>query len=357
MRVPLVPTRPLWTLALNNQITVPPVCDDRRVYFSIEHDRLVAYEIGSGTQLWLVESRAIQRPAAGAGFVFVPERERLIARRAADGSIAWEYATSEPFATPPIFDNGWIVGVTGSGVVHALRGEDGQRVWTRELGAPPHGPPALAADRVYVPAADGRIVALNVVDGAPVWQRKVGGQPNEILALDDRLYAGSTDNFFYCLMTRDGRIDWRWRTGGDVIGAPVADGGRVYFVSLDNVLRAMNAVTGGQQWLRALPLRPTSGPLLAGATVLVVGQSPAIRTFNAQDGTPAPDIAAGDEIAAPPHVLEDPIRRLPMVLFVTKHIARGAAAALHVRSIEPASSNSVAPLPNAIMPGPMPAIR
>lgn len=356
--IPLVPTRPLWTLALNNQITVPPAYDDARVFFSIEQDRLVAYDIFSGKQLWLVESRPVQQPAAGADLVFVPESDRLLARRAADGAIAWEYPIAQSsFATAPVFDNGWIVAVTATGVVHALRADDGHAVWTRALGVSPHAPPALAADRVYVSAVDGRVFALNIVDGAPVWERKIGGRPNEILALDERLYTGSTDNFFYCLMTKDGRIDWRWRTGADVIGAPVSDGRRVYFVSLDNVLRAMNAVSGGQQWLRALPLRPTSGPRLAGSTVLVVGQSPSIRAFNAKDGTPSTDIAAGDEVAAPPRVLEDPIRKLPMVLFVTKHISHGAAAALHVRSMEPASSNSVAPLPNPIMPAPMPATR
>ena len=37
-------------------------------------------------------------------------------------------------------------------------------------------------------------------------------------------------------MATDGRVDWRWRTGGDVIGKPVADERYVYFVALDNVL-------------------------------------------------------------------------------------------------------------------------
>jgi len=33
--VALVPARSLWTLALNNQLTLPPAYDRRRAYFSI----------------------------------------------------------------------------------------------------------------------------------------------------------------------------------------------------------------------------------------------------------------------------------------------------------------------------------
>ena len=352
-----MPTRALWTLALNSQLTVPPAYDETRVFFSLEQDRLVAYDILSGTQLWLVESHAIRQPAAGNKMVFVAEPSRLVARRAVDGQQLWEVSTPDPLTLPPVWDNGWILAVSGRGTIRALRDTDGTAVWTRDIGSAPHAPPVLAADRAYVSAADGRVIALRITDGATIWERRIGGQPNEILALADRLYTGSTDNFFYCLMTKDGRIDWRSRTGADVVGSPVSDGPRVYFVSLDNVLRSMNAVTGGQQWLKALPMRPTAGPLLAGATVLAVGQSPSLRTFNAKDGTPALDIPAGDEITAPPHILRDAARGLPMVLFVTKHITRGAAAQLHIRSIDPQSTIGTPPLPNPIMPGPTPATR
>ena len=79
----------------------------------------------------------------------------------------------------------------------------------------------------------------------------LGGPPNEILALDDRVYVGAKDHFFYCLMARDGRVDWRWRIGGDIVGVATSDENNVYFVAQDNVLRALNRKSGGQQWLRA----------------------------------------------------------------------------------------------------------
>ena len=44
--------------------------------------------------------------------------------------------------------------------------------------------------------------------------------------------------------------------GADIVGAAVHDEVRVYFVSMDNVLRALDAGTGAQRWKKPLPLRP-----------------------------------------------------------------------------------------------------
>jgi outer membrane protein assembly factor BamB len=345
----LVPAQPVWTLALNRPLSAPPAFDASRVFFPLEGDRLAAYEVFSGKQLWVVDARTTHQPAAGDDLVFVPDTAAITARRATDGAVAWQFALERALAHRPIAESGWLLGVTDTGSVLALRAADGALVWRSELGVAVHAPPTIAEDRVYVPTGTGRVVALNISDGTVVWERRIGGIPNEALAAGDRLYVGSTDNFFYCLMTKDGRIDWRWRTGADVVERPVADDRRVYFVSLDNVLRGMNRISGAQEWMRPLPIRPTSGALLAGATIVVSGQSAIVRTFDVHDGNPTADINANDEVAAPPRVFAQPITGLPMLLIPTRNIARGAAATLIARSIEPAMVPA-APLANVFKP-------
>ena len=401
----------MWALVLDNQLTAPPAYDDTHAFFSIEGDRLVAYELPSGKQAWIVSAHPRMEPATGGGLLFLIEPGTLKARRAADGSIAWELPFEEEVAVRSVFDNGWLIVSTEAGEILAFRAADGHLVWRRDMKSRASAPPALAAERVYVPVSDGRVVALRVEDGEPVWERRLGGVPNDILSLDERLYVGSKDNFFYCLMTEDGRIDWRWRTGGDVIGRPIADQRRVYFVSLDNVLRALNLKSGGQHWMRPLPMRPVSGPIRAGSTIVVSGVAAALHAYDVSDGKPAPgeplkpglppvaskaaaskplpgdgpviaelsmedalasmpsaippeiagastpagglaaSIAADAEVGAPPHAIEDPLTHLPMVLIITRDIARGAAATLVARDFEPSLSPVVA-LPNLIMIAP-----
>jgi outer membrane protein assembly factor BamB len=355
--VPLLPTRTVWTLALNNQLTAPPVCDDANVYFPIEGDRLTAYGIISGTQKWMVSARPQGALVAGDGLLFFVEPDMLTALHIADGSIAWQLPLTDKVVVHPVWDNGWLVVALESGTILAFRAADGHLVWKRDLGSPAHALPALASDRVYVPVTDGRIVALKVETGEPIWERRLGGPPNDILALENRLYAGSKDNFFYCLMAKDGRIDWRWRTGGDVLGTPIADEHRVYFVALDNVLRALDQTSGGQRWIRALPLRPVWGPARAGGTIVVAGQAPALRLYDLNEGTVAGEVPAGAEVADAPHAIEDPATKLPMLLVITHDIVKGAAAVLVMRSVDPVIT-PIAPLPNLVTLAPtLPSVK
>ena len=346
----LFPTRPVWTLALNNQITVPPAYDDTRAFFSIEGDRVVCYELLSGTQQWIANVRPRMEPVAGDGLLFIVDGATLTALHVEDGTVGWQLPFTESLAVRPVWNNGWLVASTSAGSVLAYRASDGQLIWSRDLGSPAHGMPALAADRVYVSTQNGRVVALNVADGVPLWERRLGAPPNEILALDDRLYVGAKDHFFYCLMTRDGRVDWRWRIGGDIVGVATSDEHNVYFVAQDNVLRALNRKSGGQQWLRPLPFRPVWAPVQVAGTIAVAGQAASLRAYKIADGTAAGEVAAAAEIAAAAHVVENPSTGLPTVLIVSHDIKAGAAALLVTRTIEPASSPLAPPNPPIPLP-------
>jgi outer membrane protein assembly factor BamB len=368
---------------LNNPLTMPPAYAGSQAFFSIEGDRLAAYDLTAGTRQWVVAAHPEVPPVAGGDLVFIRDAATLKALRAGDGSLVWALPLADKLAVPPVWDNGWLIVALATGEIRALRAIDGQQIWSRDLASPAHAAPALATDRVYVPTIDHRIVALTVENGEPVWERRLGGAANEILALDERIYAGSLDNYFYCVMAEDGRVDWRWRTGGDVIGKPVADDRHVYFVALDNVLRAMNLVTGGQQWMRPLPIRPAWGLAKAGSTIVVAGLNPPLRAYNVKDGVaagtltgiaPQPEegsatdaatpaapkksaafaaLAADAEVAAAPYVLEDPLTHAPRLLMVFKEIAKGASATLVGHSIEPALVPAVSALPNLIQIAPV----
>jgi hypothetical protein len=103
-------------------------------------------------------------------------------------------------------------------------------------------------------------------------------------AIGDRVFTGSTDNFLYALSTRDGGVAWRWRTGGDVVGHAVADAKRVYFTSLDAMVRAVDRHHGDLRWQRPLTTRPAGDPVLAGTEVIVAGVAPELRAFRVSDG-------------------------------------------------------------------------
>jgi outer membrane protein assembly factor BamB len=337
----LPPFRIAWTVALDGSLTAPPVFSGQRGYFPLDEGRLAAYSLADGKPLWVVMARIASQPAAGDGLVFIAEPEALSAVREADGSVAWRVPFSGPLAAPLVWDNGWLIAAVRSGTILAFRASDGELIWRREIGSPVNARPALAADRIYLPAANHRIIALQVETGAPLWERRLGGAPNDVLALDDRLYVGSDDKFLYCLKTRDGLVDWRWRTGANVAGLPAADEHRVYFVSLDNLLRALDLKRGAQRWKSKLPLRPTAGPLKAGDTLIVSGVAPMLRAYFSKDGSAAGDIATDGELASPPYFVAGPGD--PTVVIVTRNLAKGAMLSGIIR----ASEKPAPPAPDA----------
>jgi outer membrane protein assembly factor BamB len=344
--VALFPVRTAWTLALHNQLTVPPVYSGSHAYFAIEGNRLVAYELEAGRQEWIVPVRAELEPAVGDGLIFIAQPASLVALQTKDGRMAWELPAPGVLAVPPVWDNGWLVLATRAGEVLAFRAIDGHLLWRRDLGSPAHAPPSLAADRVYVPVDDGRIVALRVDTGDFVWERRLGGPATGLLAQDDRVFAGSIDNYFYALRADNGAVAWRWRTGADVVGIPVLDERHVYFVSLDNVLRALSRRTGVQQWTRPLPIRPTRGPMRVDGTLVISGIAPALRAYDMKDGTAAGDLPAAGEQAGSPYSVPTAPGDAPKVLVVTRDIARGATATLFTRQLDPPLT-APALLPNA----------
>jgi hypothetical protein len=188
---------------------------------------------------------------------------------------------------------------------------------------------------------------MNIETGAPLWTGRLPEPATALLADADRLFAGSRNNFFYAIRDEDGSIAWRWRTGADVVGLPVVDDRNVYFVSMDNVLRALSRRSGVQQWVRLLSLRPTRGPLAVGRVLIVSGIAQSLPAYNMSDGSPAGELPAAGELAAAPAVVRHSTTGLPQVLVVTRDLVRGATATLFSRQLDPPLS-PFAPPPGAI---------
>jgi hypothetical protein len=103
--------------------------------------------------------------------------------------------------------------------------------------------------------------------------------------------------------------------------------------------------------MRPLTLRPAWGPVRAGSTIVVSGLTATLPAFDMKEGKPAGDLAAGGEVAALPHALEEPGTKKPLIVMVTHDIAKGASASLAARTFEPAVT-PVGTLPNLVQIAP-----
>jgi outer membrane protein assembly factor BamB len=305
----LFPLATHWTVDLDGPpvANAPPVSDADRIYIALRSGSIVARAFRDGAEIWK-RPLATDRPITMDGnLIFAVSGKAIDAVRGRDGSIAWSHPIAPPSA-PLLAKSGWLITVSDTKVT-ALRAKDGTVVWTRDVGIVYHRP-AIEGDRLYVPTDDGRIVALDLEQGTPIWEHEVPGVPAEPVATSDHVYFGASDRRFYALKAGSGEVDWVWRVGANVLGAPAVDDQRVFFVALDNVVRALDRESGVQKWQHAIRRRAASGPSVVQDVVLLASSSSGEIYAWLTGGHPAgtvplestpvvpPDLAGGGESGA-----------------------------------------------------------
>ncbi|HVB38386.1 MAG TPA: PQQ-binding-like beta-propeller repeat protein [Vicinamibacterales bacterium] len=326
----------IWSADLDHDFAAPPGFDGLQAYVPETDGHLVAYILVNGKPRWSIDLATRTTPAAGDHLVYVATAGAVVAVSADDGHEVWRVPLNGTLTVPLTWDAGWLIAGTSEGELWAWRAQDGQPVWHVSVGAALSAPATLGGDRLYVPLVDGRLLALNLQTGSRLWTDKLGGAPTEVLPLDSRLFVGSTDNYFYALKTENGEQDWRWRTGADIVGAAVVDRRRVYFVSMDNLLRALDRDSGRLQWQQPLPMRPASGPQLAGSLAIVTGVYPSVvPAFNVADGKPAGTLQLTGELVGPPHVTPWGFTLGPSLIVATRTLGQPAQLQALARALEP----------------------
>jgi len=145
---------------------------------------------------------------------------------AADGSVAWQYQTSDDGPTAAVVDEGYVVFNTESCELEVLT-IDGAPVWKQWLGDPLMSMPAVGEGRIYMAYPDS----------------KAGRQ-----------------HHLACFDLRTGKEYWKQPIEGEVITAPVLAEGHVHFATLGGTLYRVRQDDGQIEWKE--PRNATSSPVV-----------------------------------------------------------------------------------------------
>jgi outer membrane protein assembly factor BamB len=299
----IFPLDHFWSHALDAPFAAAPAADGRHVYVPLQTGRLSAIDPASNAVVWSVELAATGPLLADDGRVFVPAAGAVHALDAATGALAWRVPAAA-LSAPLAHRGGWLVVALADGAVQGVRAADGSVVWARSLGSPVASAPSIDGDVLAVGLADGRVVAMHVGTGATLWERPLGSIASGLTLSGDRVFAGTNDGFFWALRTRDGAVDWRWRTGSRFIGAAAVDANGVYAVAVDNVVRGFRRGNGNQRWSHALTTRALAGPMIVDGLLVIT---------TAEVGKPGllyvrPDTGAGAGRTPPLPVVNETMR-------------------------------------------------
>ena len=215
------------------------------------------------------------------------------------GSLAerWHYSTGPHYLSivtgEPTVANGAVYFASNDSETHdysvyAVNASTGVLAWKHQIGDLLGDSPIVANGIAYVGTISSpyAVWALNASTGAVIWQSTAPAPVQAPLAISNgRLYAVSLDGTLLALDAGTGAVLWSKYTGpnppaGDA--APAIANNKVYFAAGDANLYALDAATGALVW--KAPLGNVESPTIAGNRVYVSSFTDSVYALNADTG-------------------------------------------------------------------------
>ena len=216
-----------------------------------------------------------------------PRQRSRFSCRAPQANASW----SEPGGSP------------SNNLGHLALGDELRKAWSADAGTGSSSSgrlsavPLVADGKVFTLDAAGTVSAFSSANGGRLWSASVtpGNEKSKEgfgggLALDGgHLFAATGYGTVVSLDAGNGAILWTKRIGEPIRSAPTAANGKIYFVSADNMLYALNDADGEQLWTsRGLPQAATLlsnvSPAVSGSTIVAPFPAGDIVAFEVNSG-------------------------------------------------------------------------
>ena len=321
---PLLPAEQAWKIALPAPPSAGAVMDDHTVYVPLEDAAraseeqtcasvsLIALARDTGTTSWISPVSSCFPPVLTHGVIAVATGNEIQTVDPKNGQRLWSVTLERPVRAPMIATGSLLLAMLEGDELFGVDVERRAVVWRRSVGE--SGPLVMTADdkAAYVATNAGRLTRVLLSDGRLDWERPLAGKLSEPTVDGDRLFVGSdsTPPSFWSLDVGTGKDrsrPWRGRVfGGEIVGSAV-QGDRVFVVSKDNIVHALNRRNLSQLWFEPAGARPIFPPRVLEGIVVVVGGTPTLSTFRADTGVAVSTWAAPpDALLAGPPLIDRP---------------------------------------------------
>lgn len=213
--------------------------------------------------------------------------------------------------------------VVGScnGLVHGVDKTTGKAHWTYDArldgGRPEfHGAALVAGDLVVLSSDDrepdgvGHVYAIEASSGSVRWKTRIGrGSMTDVVRLDARLYTVTLDNELVALDLAKGKQAWSFRGAPpldpdflNVLATPAVSADRVYFGGADGVVYALSADSGALLWKSEIGSRIVTPLVLVSDTLCFGTRDGRLLLADLSHGKPKAEIRLGQITFGPPTI-------------------------------------------------------
>lgn len=247
-----------WTKSIGGPIRTSPTVAGGKVYFVSAANTLHALNAATGDELW--KSRGLPSaatllsnasPAVAGSMVVAPfPAGDIVAFEASSGKRAWTDSLTRSSETSaggvlgdparPVVDRDVVFAVSHGGRMVATSLSSGARLWTRNVASTQM--PWVAGDAVFVVDTAGRLTALGRSDGQVRWVTELPSSArwSGPVVAGSRVWAVSGEGLLVGADARTGQLGTQIDLKTDVFVTPVVAGGRMYILSDDANLIALN---------------------------------------------------------------------------------------------------------------------
>lgn len=216
----------LWSSGIAAKISGGLSVAYETLFFGTENGEVVALDVNTGKQKWLVKVKGevLAAPAIDEGVVVINTGSGLMfGLDAASGEQLWVYESEVPplslrgIASPVAANGGAIVGTASGKLAVNILGT-GQTAWEQVISSPTgateldrivdiDSQPLVAAGVIYVISYDGSLAAVELRSGRVIWKREYKSY-RRLTALGNTLFLVDVNSNVYALDSRNGIELW-----------------------------------------------------------------------------------------------------------------------------------------------------
>lgn len=172
--------------------------------------------------------------------------------------IVWQIQTQGSIRGAATVHQDLILFGNSSGGLYAVNKSSGAILWTFQTNGAIVSSPTVDRSTIYISSRDGKLYALNL-KGKLLWSFQMGSDlradhggwkyfsATPVIA-GNQVFIGSGDGHLYALNKKDGKVNWKYLTGGRIRTAPAVSNGIIYQPSHDGKVYGIDINNGKLMW-------------------------------------------------------------------------------------------------------------
>lgn len=248
-----------WKYEAGNLIEAAPLVFGNKVIVGLNNGKLIAVDKVTGKLIWTYTT---DNQISGSANVWVSGSKAGIVVGSYDyylhcidprtGKEIWKIETNNYVNGTPSIQDGKIIFGGCDGVIRVVDPLTGNQKDTVDVGVYIAASPSLAGDMAYFGDYEGTVFGLNIKTKKMVWKIPGTAESGSVLAVpavgNNFVVIGNEDKFLYCYNALTGKLIWKYRTNGRIVGSAVVTKTKVLFTSMDGTVNILGLADGKKLW-------------------------------------------------------------------------------------------------------------